>query len=128
MFQLITSRKNPKITQSGSDGVFHSSEKTDSERRKYHENCIDHYSQYYPGIDVHFSSGIQNKAFYLLATDRGRDVAEKIFYRALTVYLFPSATFHDVRVATLNAAADLYGAESKQYGATAEAWSSVGVF
>jgi thermolysin len=89
---------------------------------------IDHYSQYVPGMDVHFSSGIQSKAFYLLATDRSRNIAERIFYRALTVYLFPSATFHDVRVATLNAAADLYGVGSKPYEATAWAWDVVGVF
>lgn len=89
---------------------------------------IDNYSLYYPGLDVHYSSGIQNKAFYLLAASRGRDVAERIFYRALTVYLFPSASFHDVRIATLNSAADLYGIGSKQYIETAEAWNSVGVY
>lgn len=89
---------------------------------------IDHYSQYYPGIDVHYSSGIQNKAFYLLATSRSREAAERIFYRALTVYLFPSATFHDVRVATLNAAADLYGVDSRNYIATQDSWNAVGVF
>jgi len=89
---------------------------------------IAHYSQYVAGMDVHYSSGIQNKAFYVLATGRGRGVAEAIFYRALTVYLFPSATFHDVRVATLNSATDLYGVNSKQYIETASAWDSVGVF
>lgn len=101
---------------------------------------IDHYSQYFPGIDVHYSSGIQNVTFYLLSEGGthpssgvfvpgiGRDAAERIFYRALTVYLFPSATFHDVRVATLNAAADLYGAGSAQYNSTATAWDAAGVF
>jgi Zn-dependent metalloprotease len=89
---------------------------------------IDNYSQYYPGIDVHYSSGIQNKAFYLLATSiAGRDVAEKIFYRALTVYLTPSATFHDVRIATLQATTDLYGTRSYQKQVSS-AWNTVGVF
>ncbi len=90
---------------------------------------IDNYSQYYPGMDVHQSSGIQNKAFYLLATSSsGRDAAEKVFYRALTVYLFPSATFHDVRVATITAAADLYGSKSGVVRDTGIAWNTVGVF
>lgn len=101
---------------------------------------IDHYSQYFPGIDVHFSSGIQNITFYLLAEGGthptsgifvnaiGRADAERIFFRALTVYLFPSASFHDVRVATLNAAADLYGVGSPQYNETARAWDAAGVF
>ena len=100
---------------------------------------IDHYSQYYPGIDVHYSSGIQNNAFYLLAQGGanptsgiavngiGRNGAEWIFYRALTVYLTPSANFLAVRNATLSAAADIYGAGSTQYNSTAQAWSAVGV-
>lgn len=100
---------------------------------------IDNYSQYYPGIDVHYSSGIQNNAFYLLAeggtnstsgvyvTGIGRSAAEAIFYRALAFRLFPSATFADVRNATLGAAADIYGSGSSQYNATAQAWYAVGV-
>ncbi|HEY0604191.1 MAG TPA: M4 family metallopeptidase, partial [Herpetosiphonaceae bacterium] len=68
---------------------------------------------------VHSNSGIQNHAFYLLAEGGtnavsglsvpgiGRAKAEAIFYRALTSYLFPSATFSDGRAAALSAAADL---------------------
>jgi thermolysin len=100
---------------------------------------IDHYSNYFNGIDVHYSSGIQNKAFYLLAeggthplsrvqvTGIGRGAAEAIFYRALVFKLFPSATFYNVREATVSAAADLYGYGSAQYNATARAWDAVGV-
>ncbi|CAN5206779.1 hypothetical protein BH20ACI1_BH20ACI1_24730 [soil metagenome] len=93
---------------------------------------IDNYSQYYSGLDVHFSSGIQNKAFYNLATSsldfsfNKRQQAENIFYRALTVYLFPSATFHDVREATINAASDLYG--FKKVYKVQDAWNAVGVY
>jgi Zn-dependent metalloprotease len=91
------------------------------------------------GCGVHSNSGIQNNAFYLLAeggTNRtsgirvrgiGRAEAEAIFYRALTVYLFPSATFQDARIACINAAADLYGANSSAARATAQAWTAVGV-
>jgi thermolysin len=102
-------------------------------------NSIDHYSNYYPGIDVHYSSGIQNKAFYLLAEGGthplsrvqvagiGRAAAEAIFYRTLVTKLFPSATFYNAREGSLSAAADLYGAGSAQYNATARAWDAVGV-
>jgi Zn-dependent metalloprotease len=88
---------------------------------------------------VHSNSGIQNHAFYLLAEggthaisgvkvkDIGQAAAAAIFYRALTVYLFPSATFHDVRVACISAAADLFGANSMQVRSTTDAWTAVGV-
>jgi Zn-dependent metalloprotease len=91
------------------------------------------------GCGVHSNSGIQNNAFYLLAeggTNRtsgirvraiGRAGAEAIFYRALTVYLFPSATFQDARIACINAATDLYGANSSEARAAAQAWTAVGV-
>ncbi len=107
------------------------------------EGDPDHYSKRYIGTadsgGVHTNSGIQNQAFYLLAqggtnrtsglavTSIGRAAAEKIFFRALTVKLFPSATYRDVRAATLSAATDLYGAGSAQYNATAQAWTAVGV-
>jgi Zn-dependent metalloprotease len=88
---------------------------------------------------VHSNSGIQNHAFYLLAeggtnavsglhvSGIGRAKAEAIFYRALTSYLFPSANFSDARAASLSAAADLYGANSPEYAATAQTWTAVGV-
>jgi thermolysin len=88
---------------------------------------------------VHSNSGIQNNAFYLLSeggTNRtsgirvhgiGRDKAEAIFFRALTVELFPSATFHDARVACINAATDLYGTNSREARAVADTWTAVGV-
>jgi thermolysin len=88
---------------------------------------------------VHSNSGIQNKVFYLLAEGGahpvsgvtvpaiGRDKAERLFYRALTVYLFPSAQFSDARAACLNAANDLFGSGSPEAQATAAAWDAVGV-
>lgn len=103
----------------------------------------DHYSKRYIGRSdsggVHTNSGIQNNCFYLLSeggtnktsgkavTGIGRDKAAAIFYRALTVYLYPSAKFTNVRAATLSAASDLYGATSAEYAATAQAWTAVGV-
>ena len=44
----------------------------------------------------------------------GRDAAAQIWYRALTVYMTSNTDYAGARVATLNAAADLYGAGSAQ--------------
>lgn len=105
----------------------------------------DHYSERVhigTGFDnggVHFNSGIQNKAFHLLAqggthpnsgvavTGVGREVAEKIFYRALEVYVTPSSQFIDVRNACVSAAGDIYGVGSAQQTSTQRAWCAVGV-
>ncbi|MBS1812930.1 MAG: M4 family metallopeptidase [Acidobacteria bacterium] len=88
---------------------------------------------------VHTNSGIQNNAYFLLAaggtnstsnitvTGIGRRNAELIFWRALSLYLFPSANFYDARVATVNAAVDLFGPNSREHRATEAAWDAVGV-
>jgi Zn-dependent metalloprotease len=101
-------------------------------------------------LDVHYSSGVGNHFFYLLAegsgskviggvthtsttcngstvTGIGRDAAGKIWYRALTVYMTSSTNYAGARTASLNAARDLYGAGSAQYNAVAAAWSAVSV-
>ena len=100
--------------------------------------------------DVHYSSGVGNHFFYLLAEGSGaktiggvahnsptcngstlsgigRDAAGKIWYRALTVYMTSSTSYSGARTATLNAARDLYGSGSTQYNAVAAAWSAVSV-
>ena len=109
---------------------------------------------YYSGIgsiDVHYSSGVANHFFYLLAegavvpagftqtpndlvcngntalTAIGKDAAGSIWYRALTVYMTSSTNYAAARQATLNAATDLYGNGSAQYNAVAAAWSAVNV-
>lgn len=77
---------------------------------------------------VHTNSGIPNKAAYLTIQTVGFDTAQKIYYRALTVYLSPKSNFSDARASLLAAAADLYGTSSTQYNAVASAWSQVGVY
>ena len=76
---------------------------------------------------VHTNSGIPNKAAYLTISSLGTAVAEKIYYRALTVYLTPTSNFSGARAALLAAAADLYGSTSTQYNAVKSAWTQVGV-
>jgi Zn-dependent metalloprotease len=97
-------------------------------------------------LDVHYSSGPANHFFYLLAEGSapatlpasptcngasvggiGRAKAEKIWFRALTVYMISSTNYAGARVATLKAAGDLYGATSAEYAAVAAAWSAVSV-
>ena len=97
-------------------------------------NC---YSSNTENLDVHYSSGVGNHFFYLLAegsgaktingiahnsptcngstvTGIGRDAAQRIWFRALTVYMTSGTTYSQARTATLNAARDLYGAGSTQ--------------
>ena len=105
--------------------------------------------------DVHYTSGVANHFFYLLAEGAvvpagalvpagltpndlvcnantglvgiGREAATQIWYRALTVYMTSTTDYASARVATLNAAADLYGAGSPQQSAVAAAWDAVNV-
>ncbi|WP_328891168.1 M4 family metallopeptidase [Streptomyces sp. NBC_00316] len=101
-------------------------------------------------LDVHYSSGPANHFFYLLSegsgaktingvsynsptsngstvTGIGRDKAVQIWYRALTTYMTSSTNYVAARVATLQAATDLYGAGSTEYATVAAAWSAINV-
>ncbi|GAA2225925.1 M4 family metallopeptidase [Streptomyces indiaensis] len=101
-------------------------------------------------LDVHYSSGVGNHFAYLLAegsgaktlngvaynsptcdgstvTGIGRAALGKIWYRALTVYMTSSTDYAAARTATLNAAKDLYGADSTEQKAVAAAWKAVAV-
>ena len=77
---------------------------------------------------VHTNSGIPNHAFYLVATKIGRDEAGAIWYKALTDYLTSSAQFVDARIATDEAASELYGSSSQEASAVSAAWDSVEVY
>jgi len=73
-------------------------------------HSIDHVDDYYPGLDVHYSSGIFNKAFYLIATSPGWDtqMAFDIFVKANQDYWQPSTNFQQGAEGAQDAAAD-YG-------------------
>jgi bacillolysin len=77
---------------------------------------------------VHINSGIPNKAAYYTISSIGKAQAEKIYYRALTVYLTPTSNFSYARAALLQSAADLYGSGSSAYNAVRSAWDNVGVY
>ncbi|GLH71631.1 peptidase [Geothrix limicola] len=101
-------------------------------------------------LDVHYSSGVANHFFFLLAHGSqvddlcdniaspmtndvqeviglGNDTAGRIWYRALTVYMTKRTDYAGARLATLNAAADLYGANSTAYTTVNTAWLAVNV-
>ena len=87
---------------------------------------------------VHTNSGIANYEFYLLSqggttsggisvTGIGATSAERIWYRALTVYMTAGTNFAAARTATTNASNDLFGAGSAQSTAVGQSWCAVGV-
>jgi bacillolysin len=77
---------------------------------------------------VHVNSGIPNFAFYKIATAVGKDTAEKIYYRALTLYLTRSSQFIDLRLAVVQASKDLFGANSKEVTAAKSAFDAVQIY
>lgn len=121
--------------------------------RYMHKPSLDGVSAdaWYPGIeniDVHFSSGPMNRAFYFLSrgadkanfgletsseylpegmTGIGNDKAAAIWYRAITVYMYPAANYMAARTASLQSAADLFGAASNEYRAVQNAFAAINV-
>lgn len=76
---------------------------------------------------VHINSGIPNKAAYNVATSIGKDKMEKIWYRALTVYLTSGSQFTDARDASVQAAADFFGIDSAEVVAVENGFAAVGI-
>ncbi|ARZ72037.1 flagellar biosynthesis anti-sigma factor FlgM [Streptomyces albireticuli] len=114
------------------------------------EGTVDYWDADSFDREVHAGSGVSSHAFYLLAegsgkktiggveydsptydgkpaTGIGREKAEQIFYRALTRYMVSTTDFHEARTATLQAAADMYGADSAERAAVDRAWAAVNV-
>lgn len=75
---------------------------------------------------VHTNSGIVNKAYYNIATAIGKEKAEQVFYRALTVYLQPRSSFSEARAAVLQSATDLWP-DGSEHSAIAAGFDMVGL-
>ncbi len=111
------------------------------------KNC---WSSSVASLDPHYSSGVGNHLFYLLAegtgtktiggrthsattcngttlTGIGRDTAAAIWYRAMTTYWTSTTTYPQAANGQVKAAKDLYGASSSQCTATVAAWKGVSV-
>lgn len=91
---------------------------------------------------IHDNAGIPNNAFYLAingGTNRVSGISvtgvgianmeqiEKVFYRAFTLLMPANSTFATARLATIQAARDLYGATGPVVTAVTQAWTAVGV-
>jgi Zn-dependent metalloprotease len=95
-----------------------------------------------PNAEVHINSGIMNHWFYILSVGKSGingignaynvtgisiSKAEKIAYRAETVYMTANTTFANARTYAIQAAIDLYGDCSPEVISTTNAWYAVGV-
>ncbi|OJT18000.1 peptidase [Archangium sp. Cb G35] len=101
---------------------------------------LDYYPDYAAGVDVHYSSGISNLAFYLLSEGGthpkgkttqavagiGIEKASRIFYKANADLMTPSTTFEQAKVATEQAAQQL-GYDAATIASVTNAWKAVGV-
>lgn len=107
---------------------------------------FDCWSSSVPNSDPHYSSGVGNHLFYLLANGSGqstygnsptcngstvagigRDKAAAIWYGALSQYMTSNETYAKARLDTVKSATDLYGASSTEVAAVKAAWSAVSV-
>ena len=91
---------------------------------------------------VHINSGVMNHWFYILSVGKigtndlgnnynvtgiGISKAEKLVYRAESVYMTANTNFANARTHTINAAIDLYGDCSPEVISVTNAWYAVGV-
>ncbi len=96
-------------------------------------------------LDVHYSSGPMNRAFYFLSmgattsgdtsssylpggmTGIGIHKAAQIYYRALTTYMTPSTDYAAARIAVITAARDLFTTGSPEEIAVWNAFAAINV-
>ena len=96
-------------------------------------------------LDVHYSSGPMNRAFYFLSqgatttgntsttylptgmTGIGNDHSARIAFRALATYMTSSTNYAAARTAYINSAKDLYGAGSADEQAVWNAFAGINV-
>ena len=91
------------------------------------QHCsINHMSQYNESLDVHYSSGIFNKVFYLLGTAKGWDTkkAFDVMVKANMAYWTPTIDFYNAANCVLKAAKDLNYSQA----VVKKAFSDVGIW
>ncbi|KAI8469121.1 MAG: hypothetical protein J3K34DRAFT_424794 [Monoraphidium minutum] len=94
-------------------------------------------------VDVHWSSGPANRAFWLMSKGLGCQAGAQVggrpapaplgirkacdvWYRALTSYFTPVTDYYEARASTLAAAADLFPGGEAEVAAVSAAWDVVG--
>jgi vibriolysin len=99
------------------------------------------YASQYNGQDVHYTSGVPNLAFQLLAqggthprgkssivvTGIGVEKAGKIWYKANTDLYTAGTTYEQAKTWTMQAAATLYPTDASIQASVKAAWEAVGV-
>jgi Zn-dependent metalloprotease len=144
--EWMASQQNPNVKFTWGVGESVWTPGTEGDALRYMDDptkddySVDNYKNYPNNTEVHGSSGIMNNAFVLLVqggTNRtsgiqvdssvGMEDALKIYGRALTTYMTPTTTFAQARQATIQAATDLFGADSVQVQKVKESWTAVGV-
>ena len=81
----------------------------DCDGRKPGDNCsIEHMKDYRSGINVHFSSGIYNKAFYLLSTKWNTHKAFEVMTQANLAYWTSNTSFANAACGVLKATKDYH--------------------
>jgi len=86
---------------------------------------------------IHTNSGVGGRWFYLLTSEGaqahknvfglGHAEVGQILFRSLTHYLQPRSDYRDARLATIQAAVDLFGRCSNQVAQVRNAWAQVGI-
>ncbi|WP_338867594.1 M4 family metallopeptidase [Myxococcus stipitatus] len=103
-------------------------------------DSLDDFPDYSSGVDVHYSSGISNLAFYLLSQGGthprfptrtpvagiGIEKAARIFYKANADILTPNSGFETAKIATEQAAQQL-GYDAATIESVSNAWKAVQV-
>lgn len=91
------------VTPIGRDGIRYFDKPSKDGR------SIEYASDYYDGLDVHYSSGVFNKAFYLIATSPDWNIlkAFKVFSVANLIYWTPTSNYDQAGSGVICAAEDL---------------------
>ncbi|NOK34498.1 peptidase [Corallococcus exercitus] len=103
-------------------------------------DSLDYYPDYGSGVDVHYSSGISNLAFYLMSeggthprakttqvvTGIGFEKAARVFYKINADLLTASSNFEAAKTASEQAATQL-GFTAAEIASVGNAWKAVGV-
>jgi len=91
-----------------------------------------HVSEMYLGnqdnAGVHINNGIGIHAYYLYATATSKEIAEQVFYKALTNYLTTKSQFIDFRLAVIQSAKDIHGDNSEEVLTAKNAFDAVGIY
>ncbi len=115
-----------EISKKGKPLYYMDHPSKDCEGKKHGWFCsIDTLAQYHEHLDLHYASGLFNRAFYLLATTSGWDThkAYDIFVFANRYYWSPNINFHEGACGVVSSAKDLgYDTMSVM-----KAFSSVGI-